>query len=152
MIVMTFSWLFATFFFQSLCYVIGPNGNFAQIPSPLLLCKKKEGDRDGSPNKVNPGDELNLGNDSENWTLKNGALPDRMDDKGKDMSATRIENQDAKKTTEHGMNNEQYFTELGYEKSSVSGDQGFRNTAFHGSQTSVKDTEQTNGHSSPYKV
>ena len=31
MIVMTFSWLFATFFFQSLCCVIGPNGNFAQI-------------------------------------------------------------------------------------------------------------------------
>ena len=40
MIVMTFSWLFATFFFQSLCYIIGPNGNFSQIPSPCLLFGK----------------------------------------------------------------------------------------------------------------
>ena len=152
MIVMTFSWLFATFFFQSLCYVIGPNGNFAQIPSPLLLCKKKEGDRDSSPNKVNSSDELNLGNDSENWTLKNGTLPDRMDVEGTESSETRIENQDAKKAAEHAMNNEQYFTELGNEKSSLGCDQGFQNPAFHGSQTSVKDTDQTNGHSSPYKV
>ena len=34
MLVMAFSWLFATFFFQSLLYVIGPNGRFCQIPSP----------------------------------------------------------------------------------------------------------------------
>ncbi len=38
MLVMVFSWLFATFFFQSLCYVVGPNGNFCQIPSPFRSC------------------------------------------------------------------------------------------------------------------
>ena len=40
MLVMTISWLFSTFFFQSLCYVLGPRGNFCQYPSPLILCKK----------------------------------------------------------------------------------------------------------------
>ena len=43
MLVMAMSWLFATFFFQSLCYVLGPQGNFAQIPSPLkFLCRKPD--------------------------------------------------------------------------------------------------------------
>ena len=42
MLVMAFSWLFSTFFFQSLCYVIGPNGNFCQIPSPCQLCQKDD--------------------------------------------------------------------------------------------------------------
>ena len=43
MLVMAMSWLFATFFFQSLCYVLGPQGNFAQIPSPLkFLCRRRD--------------------------------------------------------------------------------------------------------------
>ena len=37
MLVMTFSWIYATFFFQSLCHVFGPKGNFCQVPVP---CKK----------------------------------------------------------------------------------------------------------------
>ncbi len=32
MLVMAFSWLYATFFFQSVCRIIGPRGNFCQIP------------------------------------------------------------------------------------------------------------------------
>ncbi len=39
MLVMAMSWLFATFFFQSVCYVAGPQGNFGQIPSPFKLCR-----------------------------------------------------------------------------------------------------------------
>ena len=43
MLVMAMSWLFATFFFQSLCHVLGPQGDFAQIPSPLkLLSRRRE--------------------------------------------------------------------------------------------------------------
>lgn len=33
MTVMIVSWLFATFFMQSVCYLIGPEGNFLQFPS-----------------------------------------------------------------------------------------------------------------------
>ena len=40
MLVMTFSWLFATFFFQSLCRLAGPRGTFCQIPLPCLRKKK----------------------------------------------------------------------------------------------------------------
>ncbi len=32
MLVMAFSWLYATFFFQSVCRIIGPRGTFCQIP------------------------------------------------------------------------------------------------------------------------
>ncbi len=39
MLVMAMSWLFATFFFQSVCYVAGPQGTFGQIPSPFKLCR-----------------------------------------------------------------------------------------------------------------
>ena len=157
MIVMTFSWLFATFFFQSLCYVIGPNGNFAQIPSPFLPCKKKENDK-SSPNKVNPGNEMNLSNGTENWTLKKGTQPDCMDAEGKGSLETRIKHEGAKKEelSPKKTNNDEYlqksFTELGNEKSTLGCNQGFQNPAFHGSQTSLKDTEQTNGELSPYKV
>ncbi|XP_022109846.1 protein dispatched homolog 1-like isoform X2 [Acanthaster planci] len=35
MLVMTMSWIYATFFFLSICRVIGPQGQCAQIPSPL---------------------------------------------------------------------------------------------------------------------
>lgn len=38
MVVMAFSWLYATFFFMSICRIIGPNGKFCQIP---ILCGKK---------------------------------------------------------------------------------------------------------------
>ncbi len=42
MLIMAFSWLFATFFFQSLCYVAGPRDAFAQLPSPLrMLCPRR---------------------------------------------------------------------------------------------------------------
>ena len=34
MLVMTFSWIYATFFFLAVCRIIGPNGNFCQIPVP----------------------------------------------------------------------------------------------------------------------
>ena len=44
MLVMTFSWFFATFFFQSLCRLAGPKGTFCQIPLPSLK-KKKSVDR-----------------------------------------------------------------------------------------------------------
>ena len=40
MLVMTFSWVFATFFFQSLCRLAGPKGSFCQIPLPCLKKKK----------------------------------------------------------------------------------------------------------------
>ncbi|XP_033628069.1 protein dispatched homolog 1-like [Asterias rubens] len=41
MLVMTISWVYATFFFLSVCRVIGPQGNFAQIPIHRLFCRKK---------------------------------------------------------------------------------------------------------------
>ncbi len=41
MLVMTTSWAFSTFFFQSLCRIIGPKGQFAQIPNPFARwCKE----------------------------------------------------------------------------------------------------------------
>ncbi len=42
MLVMAVSWLFATFFFQSPCYIIGPKFTFCQIPSPCQALSKKE--------------------------------------------------------------------------------------------------------------
>ena len=42
MLVMSFSWVYSTFFFQSLCCIIGPKGNFCQLPSPTRICKKKK--------------------------------------------------------------------------------------------------------------
>ena len=50
MLVMAVSWLFATFFFQSLCYVLGPTDDFCQIPSPFKLCQKDEGTGQVFPN------------------------------------------------------------------------------------------------------
>ena len=38
MLVMVTSWTFATFLFLSVCRIIGPQGNFAQIPSPFSCC------------------------------------------------------------------------------------------------------------------
>ena len=39
MLVMLFAWLYANFFFQSLCRIIGPHGNFCQISA---LCSKRK--------------------------------------------------------------------------------------------------------------
>lgn len=33
MIIMSFSWSYSTFLFQSLCRIVGPRGNFCQVPS-----------------------------------------------------------------------------------------------------------------------
>ncbi|CAD5123515.1 DgyrCDS11855 [Dimorphilus gyrociliatus] len=44
MTVMVISWLFSTFFMQSVCYLFGPEGNFLQLPSwfaMLDMCSKK---------------------------------------------------------------------------------------------------------------
>ena len=42
MLVMSMSWLFATFFFQSLCYILGPQGDFAQIRSQLEILRERK--------------------------------------------------------------------------------------------------------------
>ncbi|XP_070577195.1 protein dispatched homolog 1-like isoform X2 [Ptychodera flava] len=39
MLVMAISWLYSTFFFQSLCRIIGPQGNCGQIPLPSKWCQ-----------------------------------------------------------------------------------------------------------------
>ena len=52
MLVMSISWAYATFFFQSLCRIIGPRGKFCQIP---LRCGKKKVEVDSDlqlPNQV----------------------------------------------------------------------------------------------------
>ena len=38
-LVMLFSWTYSTFFFQSLCHIIGPVGNFCQIGCPTALVR-----------------------------------------------------------------------------------------------------------------
>ncbi|XP_030854402.1 protein dispatched homolog 1-like [Strongylocentrotus purpuratus] len=38
MLIMIISWLYSTLFFQSLCRVIGPEGNVGQIPVPSCIC------------------------------------------------------------------------------------------------------------------
>ncbi len=61
MLVMAVSWLFATFFFQSLCYVIGPTDNFCQIPSPFKLCQKEDMNGQVSPNpEENDNKDVNV--------------------------------------------------------------------------------------------
>ena len=73
MLVMAFSWLFSTFFFQSLCYVIGPNGNFCQIPSPCQKCKSDETEADApSPSKVNPTHNGFIPADKNDWSAYSG--------------------------------------------------------------------------------
>ena len=42
MLVMFTSWTFSTFFFMSLCTVLGPQGNFGQIVIPVSWCPKKK--------------------------------------------------------------------------------------------------------------
>ncbi|XP_077996901.1 protein dispatched homolog 1-like [Glandiceps talaboti] len=38
MLVMAYSWLFSTYYFQSLCRILGPQGNCGKIPLPWRLC------------------------------------------------------------------------------------------------------------------
>ena len=42
MLCMTFSWTYATFFFQSICGIIGPRGSFCQIPMPRFLSRRRQ--------------------------------------------------------------------------------------------------------------
>ncbi len=62
MLVMAMSWLFATFFFQSLCHLAGPRGNFCQIPLP---CARKK--------------LLNVDTELENHTASSSSLMLRSD-------------------------------------------------------------------------
>lgn len=62
MTLMTFSWLYATFFFLPLCAVIGPTGNFGQISLSGLCSGKKEKEQyeiETNQNAVDGGMELN---------------------------------------------------------------------------------------------
>ncbi|XP_065833331.1 protein dispatched homolog 1-like [Oscarella lobularis] len=52
MLVMTFSWLYANFFFLPLCAIIGPQNQFGQIPIPRAL------DCYDSSSSVSPSDDL----------------------------------------------------------------------------------------------
>ena len=57
MLVMGFSWVYATFFFQSVCRIIGPRGNFCQIPTNNCKCCKEkttiqEGDESQYSNRL----------------------------------------------------------------------------------------------------
>lgn len=64
MVVMTASWIYATFFFQSLCRIVGPNGKFAQIVLPCdNYCKQPPVDstsqgktltHGGNPSRLKP--------------------------------------------------------------------------------------------------
>lgn len=38
MLIMTISWLYSTLFFQSMCRVIGPEGDVGQLPVPSCIC------------------------------------------------------------------------------------------------------------------
>ncbi len=63
MLVMTISWLYATFFFQSVCYVIGPRGNTCQIPLPCAKRREEElnmEDLNMDPDNYDDVDELLL--------------------------------------------------------------------------------------------
>lgn len=42
MLVMASSWVYANFFFQSVCSVIGPKGNLCQVPLPWKGCKNQQ--------------------------------------------------------------------------------------------------------------
>lgn len=46
MLVMTFSWIYSTFLFQSICRIIGPRGDFCQISWDCFLRRKKRVDED----------------------------------------------------------------------------------------------------------
>ena len=52
MLVMVNSWSFATFLFLSLCRVIGPQGKFAQIPSPFSACTTSSEVDDSSEKEI----------------------------------------------------------------------------------------------------
>ena len=74
MLVMAFSWLFATFFFQSLLYVIGPNGRFCQIPTPCKACDSDEAPEPRSSSSPRVSPELNgvIPGENTDWSKYNG--------------------------------------------------------------------------------
>ena len=133
MIVMTIRWLFATFFFQSLCYVIGPNGDFCQIPSPCLLFRKRSNDQSGgSGGKVSPShNEVDLSNNRENWFLFNGKLSPEINEGNGDIERTS--------TTDINKKFEDPFSELpnGTPRCNQDG-VGVLNSPFDGSQASLE--------------
>ena len=55
-LVMLFSWTYATFFFQSLCHIIGPVGNFCQITCPKALVRLTRYKSDVGNKKHKPND------------------------------------------------------------------------------------------------
>ncbi len=67
MLVMMFSWLYATFFFQSLCRLAGPRGNFCQIPVPCGRNRRRASDTE-LENQPSRG-SLMLRSDSEDSLL-----------------------------------------------------------------------------------
>ena len=68
MLVMTFSWLYATFFFQSLCKLAGPKGKFCQIPLPWRSRRRVRYETELEP-QSNMGATLMLRSDSEDSNL-----------------------------------------------------------------------------------
>lgn len=69
MLVMLFSWLYATFAFLSICAVIGPVGNFAQLSIKKLCCKS-------GPCQVSPkNQEPELVNTNPNIAASQAAVP-----------------------------------------------------------------------------
>ena len=68
MLVMMFSWLYATFFFQSLCKLAGPKGKFCQIPLPWKSRRRVRYETELEP-QSNMGATLMLRSDSEDSNL-----------------------------------------------------------------------------------
>jgi len=73
MLVMTFSWLYATFFFQALCAGLGPQGKCCQIPNFAL---RRESSVSGSPVKTAVDSPVKTGIDfATKSTRVNGSSP-----------------------------------------------------------------------------
>ncbi|ELU10067.1 hypothetical protein CAPTEDRAFT_221431 [Capitella teleta] len=64
MLVMTFSWIYSTFFFQSVCHIIGPKRNFCQV---LKSCLKRSSRTSNvlSLMQENHGDQTSVSSDEE---------------------------------------------------------------------------------------
>ena len=68
MLVMTFSWVYATFMFQSLCHIFGPEGSFMQIPNPFR-CHSKTNMSKSSDEDVKRSKTTNIGVNSSSVSL-----------------------------------------------------------------------------------
>ena len=66
MALMTFSWLYATFFFMPLCSIIGPVNDFCQLNLCSLLSNK--GQKSGGQSKDMVGKQEEMENISETVT------------------------------------------------------------------------------------